>query len=149
MKQFAFRLERILRLRSQAEREQARVLGSARQGEDARRLRLEEASVQLGRCGQQILAGASEVKAAGTMDILGLTVSEAAGRVEAASASHQEAEDAVRQQEDTYHDAKRERRVLEKLRERRQTLWSQESSREEQKDMDAQALRQRPTGEEK
>lgn len=149
MKPFEFRLERILRLRSQVERERARVLGSARRSEDAERQRLEEASDQLDRCGEQIAAGASEVRAAGTMDVLAMTVSDAAGRVEEASASHTEAAARVRQEEDHYCDARKDLRVLEKLRERRRTLWNLESSREEQKDTDAQALRQRRTGEPK
>ena len=147
MKRFSFRLERVLWLRALTEKERARDLGSALQTETARRRTLEDAYARLNRCGDQIAANRDEVQTAGTMRNLGLTVAEAAGHLEAAATSHLEATEKVVEEEDRYCEARKDRRVLERLRERRQTLWNLESSREEQRDIDSQARQRRAAGE--
>jgi flagellar FliJ protein len=135
---FFFRLDRILWLRSHLEKEGARALGRARREEDARRLELSEAAARLARCGDQIAASTNGLALAGTMQILGLTVEKAAGHLDEACSSHQEAEEAVRQQEDRYREARKDRRVLERLRERRRDQWELENSRREQREIDSQ-----------
>ena len=107
MKRFTFRLERILSLRSQTERERARALGSALQVQDEQRRLLDDANARLLLVGDQIAASASlGVQTAGTMHNLGLTVSDAAERVEAASTSHEEAQAKVHEEEDCYREAR-------------------------------------------
>ena len=147
MSRFSFRLERILWLRSQAEKERARALGSALRLEDERRRRMDDAHEKLSQVGDQLTAGSAEVRAAGLLHNLGLTMAEAADRVEEATSSHAEAEVKVREEEQHYREARKDRRVLELLRERRHEIWKLESSREEQKDIDSQAQIQRRTGE--
>jgi flagellar biosynthesis chaperone FliJ len=115
--------------------------------EDERRRRLDDANNRLNQVGDQLAAGSTEIRAAGLLRNLGLTMSGAADRVEEATSSHAEAEVKVREEERQYHEARKDRRVLELLRERRHEIWKLESSREEQKDIDSQARFQRRTGE--
>jgi flagellar biosynthesis chaperone FliJ len=115
--------------------------------EELRKRLLEDAHERLQEFGEQIAAGAAEVQTAGTLRNLGLTVTDAADRLEAASTSHEEAREKVLEEEGHYREARKDRRVLEKLRERRRKLWDQELSREEQKDVDSQARHLRRAGE--
>jgi flagellar FliJ protein len=136
MKGFRFRLERILRLRTQEEQARAAELGAARREEQAQRDRLDRAQQRLGRIGEQLAAGVSNVVAAGALHNLGLTVSAAADEIERASESHSEAELRLQTEEDRFGAARRDRRVVERLRERRKEGWLTESSRQEQREMD-------------
>jgi flagellar export protein FliJ len=135
MKNFVFRLERLFQLRARREREQARSLGQAMRDEQARRDALDEAARVLGRCGEQI-AAAGAVAPAGTLMNLGLTVEAAAKRVEAAAESHRSAAESVASERERFSAARKERRVVERLRERRKGAWQEGRVREEQREHD-------------
>jgi flagellar export protein FliJ len=145
MKGFLFRLERVLHLRTRAERERAQALGHALRDEEARRVAREEAEDRLRRSGDQVAEASEGVTNAGTLRIMGLAVQAAAGQLEAATLSHVAAEDSVRQEQQRFGEARRDRRVLERLREQRKETWDRETARQEQKDHDS-AARERRSG---
>jgi flagellar FliJ protein len=141
MKPFTFRLERILALRARAERERARDLGEALRDEEARRTALREAVARLRRCGEQAQATAGEVTTAGALHAIGLTVKAVADDLEAAADSHRAAEAALTAETERFGEARRDRRVVERLRERREAAWDLDAARHEQKECDNLAQR--------
>ncbi len=146
MKGFQFRLDRILDLRAKTEKERARLLRDAMLAEIVRRRSLEEAEARLDRCALQIAGAGAIVTTAGTMQNLGLTINAAAGEVEVAETSHQSAEEVVRVEQEMFHEARKDRRVVERLREKRHEEWSVESSRLEQSQLDAISHHRRAVG---
>jgi flagellar export protein FliJ len=130
------RLERLLRLRSVAEREQARELAEAIRSEEQRRQGSEEASARLERCGQQLLSAASDVQSVGTLRHLGQAVRTAAWDARRAEVNHTASTEVLRSEQEKFNEARKERRVVERYRERRQELWELEAARLEQKRMD-------------
>jgi len=130
------RLERLLHLRSVAESEQARELSEAIRSEDDRRRGSEEASARLERCGQQLLSAANDVHSAGTLRHMGHAVRNAAQDARQAEVSHTASTEVVRSEQEKFNEARKDRRVVERYRERRQELWNLEAARQEQKNMD-------------
>jgi flagellar protein FliJ len=146
MKKFTFRLDRILDLREKTEKEQARILRDAMVDEDARRRSLEEAEARLDRCAEQIVDASEAVTTAGTMQNLAMTIHAAAGQVEVAEVSHQNAEETVRTERDVFAAARKDRRIVERLREKRHEEWELEAGRVEQRTLDAIAHHRRAAG---
>jgi len=136
MKKFKFGLDRLLRLRELRERDQARVLGEALADERERRARVERATEQVERAGEQVVRSADGSVTAGAMRNLGLTLQAAVLAAEAAATAHREAQESVVREQDRFGEARRDRRVLEKLREKRHEGWSVESTRAEQRESD-------------
>jgi flagellar FliJ protein len=137
MKRFRFRLERLLDLRSRAEREQARAYAQAiREEEEQRRVR-EAARDRLERCGEELAGATGGLTNAGTLRNLDLTVRAAANELEAAAESHEAAQDDLRTEADRFGEARKERRVVERLRERRRGDWEKQSGQDEQRECDA------------
>ncbi len=136
MKKFKFGLDRLLRLRELRERDQARVLGEALADERERQARLVRASEQVERAGEQVVRGAEAACTAGSLRNLGLTLQAAVLAAEAAATAHREAQESVAREQDLFGQARRDRRVLEKLREKRHEGWSVESTRAEQRESD-------------
>ena len=145
MKGFVFRLERLLQLRSRTERERAQALGQAMRKEEAQRQVLEEASARLGRCGEQIAGVLDDVAPAGALTNLGLAIEAALRHMESAAESHQAALDQMQQERELFSQARVERRVVERLREKRHAAWTEEASRVEQSELDSVARNRRST----
>jgi flagellar export protein FliJ len=145
MKGFVFRLERLLELRSTAERERAQALGQAMRREESQRLALEEASERLGSCGDQIAGVLDNVAPAGALTNLRLAIEAAMRQVDSAALSHQAALDQMQQERELFSQARVERRVVERLREKRRAAWTEEASRVEQSEMDSIARNRRST----
>ena len=145
MKGFVFRLERLLELRSTAERERAQALGQAMRREESQRLALEEASERLGSCGDQIAGVLDNVAPAGALTNLRLAIEAAMRQVDSAALSHQAALDQMQQERELFSQARVERRVVERLREKRRAAWTEEVSRVEQSEMDSVARDRRRT----
>jgi flagellar export protein FliJ len=142
---FKFPLERLLRLRTSAEQEKAAALQHARVAEEAQRDVRDAAAERLERCGAQLPAP-GEVAPAGSLTNLRLTLDAAAGQLADAVAAHEAAHAAADVAQEGFANARRDRRVLERLRELRRALWSTESTREEQRQTDAVAQRHRSGG---
>lgn len=143
MKGFTFRLERVLQLRSRAERERAQALGQAMREEEVRRQALERASERLGSCGEQIAGVLDGGVPAGALTNLRLAIDAAMRQVDSATTSHQAAVDQTLQERERFSQARVERRVVERLREKRQAAWSEEASRLEQSEVDSVARSRR------
>ncbi len=143
MKGFVFRLERLLELRSTAERERAQALGQAMRKEETQRQALEDASERLGNCGEQIAGVLDNVATAGALNNLRLAIEAAMREVDSAALSHQAAIDQMRQERELFSRARVERRVVERLREKRHAAWTEEASRDEQSEIDGVARNRR------
>lgn len=146
MNPFVFRLERLLHLRLRAEREKAKVLGQAVREEIESRRQVETATTDLGRCGEQVEEVSRGVARAGTLQNLALAVKAAAQRLQVAADSHQAAIKEVEVAQERFGEARQQRRVIERLREHRHEAWTQEVTREEQKDHDDSAINRRQSG---
>jgi flagellar FliJ protein len=149
MSPFRFRLQRILDLRAEAERVQAQVLSEAARAEERERATLDAAAVHLSRCGSQIADAARGASSAGMLSILNLAVQAAATGMAAARDSHTAATVRLAVEEERFGTARQERRIVERLRDRRLAAWSEQASREEQRDLDALARRRTPPGAER
>ena len=136
MKGFIFRLERVFRLREQLERQRAEALTRAIQEEQARRDAVERAEERLHNCATPTAIGDAGLTNAGTLRNAGLTVAAAAAQIESAQRSHDAAIDQVAKEEQQFGQARMERRVVERLRERRRVAWDVEQSRAEQQEQD-------------
>jgi flagellar FliJ protein len=136
MKRFKFRLERLLALRSRLEREQAKALGHAIQVETAQRQVREEAAERWGQCESELAGATGPVASAGMLRNLDLTLRAAAQDLDAAETSHHQAEDRVRDEQERFGEARKDRRVVERLRERRHGEWERKSERWEQGELD-------------
>lgn len=143
MNAFVFRLERLLDLRKRAERERAKALGEAVRAEEARRRAREHAEQELDRCGEQVAGAASDVSTAGTLTNLRLAVRAAADRLEDVTESHRAAERSRDEEQERFGAARQDRRVVERLREKREEAWKREAERAEQGDIDEVARRNR------
>lgn len=138
MKPFRFALERLLKLRGLREREQARTLGDALHAERDQRDALERAHADLSRAGDQVDGATDGARPAGAVRNLRLTLQAAAIAADAAAASHRDSVESVSREQARFSAARTDKRVLEKLRERRRAGWSQDSTREEQRETDSQ-----------
>lgn len=145
MKGFVFRLQRVLQLRATKEQERAEVLGLAMRDEQRHRVSVTEASERLARCGDQLMQAGGPATA-GALRNLGLTVQAALDRVEAAEDSHRSAHDTVKDEQKRFGEARRDRRIIERLREKKKADWDMELSRQEQKEHDGLAQHRRRTG---
>jgi flagellar export protein FliJ len=146
MKGFVFRLERLLQLRSRVERERAQALGAAMRREEDRRQALEEANERLGRYGEQIAGVMDDAAPAGALTNLGLAIEAAVRHMESAVESHQVALDQMQEERELFGQARVERRVVERLREKRQAAWTEEAARVEQREQDSIAQNRRSGG---
>ncbi len=133
---FRFPLERLLRYRERTERERAQSLGVAVREEQDRREAIERATERLGRIGAQLAEGGASLTRAGTLRNLGLTILAAAGEIEAAERSHAESLARLECEKERYGEARRERRVVERLREHRKESWAEDEKRAEQVEHD-------------
>ena len=136
MKPFRFALERLLKLRGIREREQARTLGDALRGERDQRALLQRADAGLARAGEQVDGAGSGPQPAGAVRNLRLPLQAAALAADQAARSHQESVESVAREQARFGAARRDKRVLEKLRERRRAGWTADRSREEQRETD-------------
>lgn len=148
MKPFRFALERLLRLRELRERDQAKQLGHALHAERDQRTALERARGDLARAGEQMGGAPQDARPAGAVRNLGLTLQAAALAVDAAAMAHLDTVAAVEQEQERFGEARKDRRVLEKLRDRRRAGWSEDGARAEQRESDGLAESRRHTNRE-
>ena len=148
MKKFAFRLERLRELRERAERARAAQLGAALRAEQVRADELQHAQGEFDRAGEQtVRAGQVGPLAAGLLRVFGLARVAASRRVHQAEESLEGARAEVESAQQDYGDARRDLRIVEKLKEKRLGTWREEVSRDEQKESDGIARDRRNTGE--
>lgn len=142
MKRFGFRLERLLQLRTSAERQQARMLSESLQTEEHKRRALEGVVARHEEAQRQLEEYGPSKALAGTLVNLVWTVDAVATQEQVASEELCNATRQAAAERERYRQARQARRVLERLRERRRVEWGIGDMREEQAMMDEVAARQ-------
>lgn len=142
MKPFKFSLQRILDLRTAAERQQASALGDALQHEAEQRRSSAASASQLEQVHDQVeQTTGTHPAAAGLHHAYRLTVDAAEARLDAEADALRDAETRREDEDARFAEARMARRALEKLRERRAADWAIEVGREEQRELDELASR--------
>lgn len=141
MKRFSFRLERLLQLRERAERTQAAELGAAMRAEEDQRAALERAREALERAAER---GSAEPFTVGTMRTRELAREAMSQRVEVEQEALDLATGRRAEEQSLWQDRRRDRRSVEKLKEKRFDAWREDASRDEQKTIDGLAQNRRP-----
>jgi flagellar export protein FliJ len=145
MKGFSFRLERLLRLREEAEQRQARAMGEAARAEaDLDRLCHDQQDF-VERIGDRVVPTAGQLTNAGLLRTLHLASVAAVHQLEDAERARAEARKRADAERERLADARRDRKTLERLKDHQRTTWQGERSRDEQKEMDEIAGRTRGT----
>jgi flagellar protein FliJ len=139
MSAFRFRLQRVLELRERVEQTAAARLAAARDEADAAGRALESLHA-LRAAGVGEIAAAHGARTAGQMQNLTFLIDRLDGRLEAARGASAAADAAVREREGEFTAAFQERRVLDRLRERREEEWRAETGGEDRRRMDEIAL---------
>lgn len=140
MAAFRFRLQKVLELREEGERESARGLVEAREGADqARQARDELAAAQdEGRSRLAEAHGAGST--VGHLQNMAYVVDRVGDQIEDADEVCREADEQVVDSLRSYHDAFQKRRTMEGLRDRKLGQWRSDEARNERKTMDEAAL---------
>jgi flagellar export protein FliJ len=111
-------------------------LGGAIRNEEALRKACEEAIEHLERCGEQLTEATNGITNVGTLRNLSLAVRFASDEAKAAEVDHRASEDVVQEEQERFGEARKQRRVVERFRERRRQAWSLDAARKEQRDHD-------------
>jgi len=139
------RLDRVFNLRERVEREQKAALGAARRDEEARREQAASAREHLERCHDQN-GERKPPAAAGLLRELARPTEAARADLDAALDAQQRAEEAARAEEERLKEARRDRRAVEKVRDRWRAEEAAGASRAEQQDIDEFTRHRRVTG---
>ncbi len=142
MSRFQFRLDRVLRLRAAAEEQEAVTMSRATVHEAERREASERSAAKLDEMNGQIAdATAGQPLAAGLYGVYGVAAEVARQVVENDVRALEAAEAARLDALARYHEARTERRTLERLRERAAENWTSEEKQREQGTLDEIAIR--------
>lgn len=141
MKNFSFRLERVLQLRKDAEQTQAKHVADARRDEAEHRLQAEASAALVAEAIDQMATTPTELRTAGSLGNLMLTLEGARARAAAAAGAHRETVARLEVELLSFEQARQARRAIEKLREQRLHTWEREAVRAEQHRLDEVALR--------
>ena len=136
MTRFRFRLDRVLDLRRRDEEARARELAFARHAEAARAREHERASEERARANAQFGDAQSSGLTAGSLANLDLTRTAAEGVLDGCEQRLSEARALTQAERERFGDARRDRRRVEKLRERKQAAWQVETARDERRTLD-------------
>jgi flagellar export protein FliJ len=143
MKGFSFRLDRILRLRENAEQRQAVAYGEAARTETELDRLCEAQADYLRRIGDRLAQTPGQQTNAGLLQVLSLTASAAAQQLDQAKEHLDEARTVASTELDRLAQARVERKSLERIRVHRHAAWKEAAGREEQKESDEVAARTR------
>lgn len=143
MKAFSFRLDRILKLREDAEQRQARIMGDATRAETELDDLCREQASFLRSVGDRVTPAPGLRTSAGMLRILQLTSAAAASQLDQAEKARDEATKVADAERDFLASARRDRKTLERLKEEQQGQWREDDARVERKTMDEIASRTR------
>lgn len=143
MKAFSFRLDRILKLREDAEQRQARVMGDATRAETALDDLCREQASYLQSVGDRVTPAPGLRTSAGMLRILQLTSAAAASQLDETEKARDEATKQADVERDSLAAARRDRKTLERLKEEQFGQWREGDVRDERKTMDEIAGRPR------
>ena len=136
MKAFSFRLERLLRLREDAEQRQARTVGEASRAEADLDQLVRDHTSHVESVGARVTPVAGQLTSAGLLRALHLTSAAAASQLEDAERARAEARKLADAERERLAVAQRDRKTLERLKEHQKTAWQGEQNRDEQRVMD-------------
>jgi len=139
MSVFQFRLQRVLEMREKVEQTAAARLASARDEAEAACRALDTLS-ELRAAGVGEISAAHGTRTAGQMQNLSFLIERLDGRLEDARGVSEAADEAVRAREGEFATAFQERRVLDRLRDRREDEWRAETIGEDRRRMDEIAI---------
>lgn len=145
MKAFHFRLDRILRLKEEAEQQRARAMGEAARTEAAMDQMCVDQAEYARTVGDRVSAATAQPTSAGMLRSLHLTAAAAMHQLEDAEKARVEARKAADDERIRLAEAQRERRTLERLKEHQRSAWSRDLALDERKAMDEVAGRIRGT----
>lgn len=140
MTKFSFRLQRVLELREKKEQAMATQAAAARAQADAART-AREALEHIRAAGRERMHEAhAALPSVGELQQMGLVLEALDTRVAQASTTHAAAEQAARTAQEQLTEAFRDRRVLDRLKEKQQHAWKAEAVRQDLATMDGIAL---------
>ena len=143
MKAFHFRLDRVLRLKEEAEQQQARAMGEAARTEAALDQLCEDQAAHVRNVGERVSGATATPTNAGMLRALHLTAVAALHQLEDAEKARVDARKAADEERVRLAEAQRERRTLERLKEHQRSAWNRDLALDERKAMDEVAGRVR------
>ena len=144
MTQFVFRLDRFLKLRRHTERERAEALGAAVNAEEASKVDADAKAAHVATVTNSISTEPGAVSTAGAMRNLGLVLDAAIVQSDVANGELVDKQRETEQERERWGKARVDRKIIERLRERRLDAWASDTARAEQREMDETAARTRP-----
>lgn len=136
MSKFKFRLQDLLQIRTREEQERALRVMQARAEAEQARGRLDSLDAVRRAAHLHIATEGAAGTAAGQAQQMALIMEQLDAHIEDADSASRDAEDAIRERLSELTAAARDRLVLDKLRERRRSLWNTEQASADQKLMD-------------
>lgn len=143
MKAFSFRLDRILKLREDAEQNQARRYGHAARAEADLDRQCREQANYLAAVSERIAPLTGQLTNVGVLRVLQLTSDAAATQLEEARRARTEAEKTAEVERSQLAQARVERKSLERLKDQHHADWRETAQRHDQREMDEIAARTR------
>ena len=140
MSRFQFGLQKVLDLREQQEREQARALADAERRMETARKRLEEVREIRDAEAQKLMRAHGESRRVGHLHNLNRAIEQLSERVTGAEAACREASRKVESTRSDLLDAMTQRQVMDTLREKKESAWRLAMKGDEQRRMDELAL---------
>lgn len=137
---FKFRLQRVLELREEHEQAKARVLADAQDAADLARREQEALAETREHSRAQVEAAQGDAPRVGHLHQLGFVLQSLDQRLLVATESVMSAEDVVLQAQGALAEAARDRRVLDRLKERHAEAWRAEEAQKDRLHMDEIAL---------
>ena len=137
---FRFRLQRVLELRQEAEQAASRTLGVARDAADEARRTQDELAQLHETSRKEIGATQQREPRIGHLQQLGVVLQSLETRLEGAVEQVQVADGVVAEAQSKLELAARDRRVLDRLKERHATVWRAEEAHKDRLQMDEIAL---------
>lgn len=137
MSRFKFRLQRLLDLRQKKEHEAASAVAAARNKAEAATLREEHLVTQRDATRQELLPAEGQTVRVAELHEIAFLVRALDDRVQDAHKASVAAERSVQEKLEELGDAMRDRRILDRLKDRRTEEWRTEDARIERETMDA------------
>lgn len=137
MSRFKFRLQRLLDLRHKREQEAASAVGAARSASEAAAQRESELTARRDQTRQELLPAAGQTVRVGQLHEIAYLVRALDTHVADAQKASKAAEQVVHEKMEELGVAMRDRRVLDRLKDRRSEEWRAEDARQEREVMDA------------
>ena len=137
---FNFRLQRVLELREQHEQAKARELASAQDAAELARQAHELLARTKADSRAQISAAQTEAPRVGHLQGLGMTLDALEHRLEAAGETRKTAEHQVDEAQRALIEAARDRRILDRLKEKHEEAWRADEAQRDRVQMDEIAL---------